>query len=460
MIGRLREYLYRMRGRNRYANFREVLLLQKLPTDELRQRQFWRLSSLLHHAYKTVPYYRRVFERMHITPDDIRSFADFEAFPLLSRQEIQENLTELLSSSILENMRYLNFSGGTMGEPIKFYQDLRLRESMEANWLLCLSFAGWTPSDMVVNIWGNPRDTGSGVVKKGLRTWLAGQLHLNAYKYNKSDLENWLAAIARYRRVFIYAYVSVITDLAEYVLETKRKVGNVQAVITTAERLHDQQRETIRAAFACRVHDQYGSREVPGVASECEQGNMHLLTHSAYTEFLPMNSAASEDNPELADAAVPGQEDAHPLSRLVLTNLTNLAMPLIRYEVGDYGAPQEGSCPCGRGFPLMHMGIGRLGGSLVTPGGTRLYSTFFVRQMYGMDGVTSFQFRQKKPEEVYLYVVRGKRFSEITSRKLQELQARFAQEICPGMNLLVEYVDDLPRTVGGKHRHVICEVPQ
>ena len=454
MIGNIRESLYRMRGRNRYANFREAAQIQNLPAGELRQRQFWRISSLLRHAHATVPYYRNVFERMRIAPDDIRSFADFARFPILKRQGIQENLTELLSSSVLENMRFLNFSGGTMGEPIRFYQDLRLREAMEANWLLCLSFAGWTPSDMVVSIWGNPRDVGNSAAVKRLRPWLAGQVVLNAYKYGREDLNNWLSVIGRYRRVFIYGYVSVIADLAAHVLENNRSVRNVQGVITTAEPLHDQQREIIGAAFSCRVHNQYGCREAPGVAAECDHGNMHLLTHSAYAEFLPLTGSEYEDSPDLATP------EGLPLRRIVLTNLTNLAMPLIRYEVGDYGAPQEGVCPCGRGFPLMRMGIGRLGGSLLMPNGKRFYSTFFVRQMYGMDGVNAFQFRQKTLNEMHLYVVRGKRFSEIAAGRLRDLQERFSKELCPGVALLINYVESLPRTAGGKHRHVVSEVEQ
>ena len=452
MIAYIREILYGLKGRNRYKHYKELLVMQRLPQEELRQRQFWLLSTLLAHAYNTVPFYKKRLDALGLHPDDIRSFEDFAQLPVISRQDTQENLTEMISGAVLENMRYLNFSGGTTGEPIRFYQDLRLRESMEASWLLCLSFAGWKPSDMIVSIWGNPRDSTSSAVKQGLRPWLAGQLVVNAYRYGKEEFKAWLAAITSYRRVYLYGYASVIADLAEYMLDANRKAPSVQGVLTTAERLHESQRETIARAFNCRVYDQYGSREVPAVSMECGAGNMHLLTHSAYAEFLPLTETTRA---HVLNSGGDGDDEPR---RIVLTSLTNRAMPLIRYEVGDYGMPMDGACPCGRGFPLMRMSIGRLGGSLVTPDGKRLYSTFFVRQMYGMEGVSAFQFRQKSLVDVQLHVVRGLRFHDGTARKLAELQERFGRDLCPGMRLNVRYVEDVPRTPGGKHRHVVCEV--
>ncbi len=453
MIGSIRECLYRLRGRNRYARFRETLELQRLPTDELRRRQFWQVSTLLRYAYDHVPYYRERFRELGATPEDIRSFEDFNSFPVLTRQGVQDNMSELLSSNVLENMRYVNFSGGTTGHPIRFYQDLRLRESMDSNWLLCLSFAGWTPSDMIVSVWGNPRDIGASAVPSGLRPWLAGNVLLNAYRYGKEDLRTWLKVIGRYRRVFLYGYVSVLADLAEFALDNDIRTTSVQGAVTTAERLHEQQRVLIGQAFACKVHDQYGSREVPAVAAECAHGGMHLLTHSAYAEFLPVENGRMRE-PFYEEAEQDG------LRRIVLTNLTNRAMPLIRYEVGDLGAPAEGSCDCGRGFPLMRMGVGRLGCTLRLPDGRRLYSTFFVRQLYGMDGISAFQFRQSALDSVTLFVVRGPRFSEVVADKLQKLQARFPRDLCPGMALDIRYVDEVPRTEAGKHRHVVCEVEE
>ncbi len=450
MIGYVRELLYGAKGRNRYKHYKELLAIQSLPQEELLQRQFWLLSSLLAHAYNNVPFYKSRFDALDLRPDDIRSFEDFARLPVLSQEDMRQNLTGMISGVVLENMRYLNFSGATTGEPVRFSQDLRLRDSMEASWLLCLSFAGWKPSDMVVSIWGNPRDNSAPPVKTGLRSWLAGQLVVNAYRYGQDDFKAWLSAISGHRRVYLYGYASVIADLAEYMLENNKKVLTVQGVIGTAERLGDDRRALIGQAFGCRVYEQYGSREVPVVAMECDEGNMHLLTHSVHAEFLPPAEKPHDHAPESGGNASP--------RRLVLTSLTNRAMPLIRYEVGDYGMAEEGDCACGRGFPLIRMSAEHRSDSLLTPDGKRLNSAFLVRQVCGLEGVGAFQFRQKSHDDVRLHVVRGSRFHESTAKELFELQERFRREVCPGMRLTVQYVEELCQSENGEHRHVVREV--
>ena len=464
MIGLIREGLYRLRGRQRYAKLRELLATQYLPEEELRRRQLLKLRSVLHHAWSTVPWYRRHFDELGITPDDIRSFADFASLPLLTRQDLEQHTSELLSDAIPESERFKNASGGTTGEPVRFFQDKGVLEAMDADWLFCCSFAGWQPSDMIINIWGNPRDCTTTEIPGGVKPWLAGTLSLNAYRYGKNELAAWLKVIKRYRRVFLYGYTTVLADLAEHVLECRAKgtlgdLRNVGGVLTTAEKLHPSQRKAIEDAFGCRAHDQYGSREVPGVGIECECGNMHLLTHAAYAEFVPL---AAEELEAITFGVQDGPEGENGGDRLprriVLTGFSNRAMPVIRYAIGDYGAPKEGPCACGRGFPLMRMDIGRIGDTLLAPDGRRLYGSYFIRHVSGVKGVGAFQFRQTALEAIQLFVIPGSGFSDETRHTLEELQRSFPEKVCPGSQLHLHYVEDLPRTPAGKHRQVICEV--
>ena len=339
-----------------------------------------------------------------------------------------------------------------------------VKEAMDADWLFCLSFAGWRPSDMIVNVWGNPRDCASTELPGRLKPWLAGTVSLNAYRYGKKELEDWLRVIGRYRRVFLYGYAAVLTDLADYCLGLRdsevaaNAARSICGVLTSAGRLHPPQREAMEKAFACRVHDQYGSREVPGVATECECGNMHLLTHAAYAEFLPL-----ADDPDLlpegmADGAHwDGEERSLPY-RIVLTGFSNRAMPIIRYAIGDYGAPMAGGCACGRGYPLMRMDIGRIGDTLLAPDGRRLYSSYFVRHVSGLKGVGSFQFRQTELDAIHLFVTPGSGFGDETRNNLDLLRKTFPETVCPGAQLHLHLVEHLPKTPSGKHRQEVCEV--
>ena len=438
MIGFARQAMHSLRGSRRYALMREGVALQRLTTEELRRLQLVRLVEMVQHAARTVPFYQDLFRTHGLKASEIRTFEDFACLPVLSKQDLRENLPRMLSSASGASRRVENATGGSTGEPVKFYQDLDVFDAMQGSFMLGLSFAGWKPSDMIVNIWGNPRDTGSARPSVNLKQWLSGSMTLSAYRYGRKEMDDWLEVLARFRRVFVYGYVSVLADLAEHILAGGRKPSNVCAVMTSAEKLHDHQRVLITQAFGCPVHDQYGSREVPCIAVECEHGGMHLLTHSAYVEFLP--EAGSE------------------LMRLVVTGLTNRTMPLLRYEIGDYATPLSGNCPCGRGFPLIRMDIGRIYDFMFTDGRSKVHGAYFVKIIKGIEGVLSFQFRQSTPGEVELLVQCKEDVIETCRAQLNALPQCVAKDHGGEIRLRVRFVDEIPRTIGGKHRYIVCEV--
>ncbi len=93
----------------------------------------------------------------------------------------------------------------------------------------------------------------------------------------------------------------------------------------------------MESAFACKVFNQYGSREIPNIACECRYGNQHVFTDMVYLESIHEDGA----------------------DKLIVTALTNRTMPFIRYDIGDSGTLKAGDCPCGSPFPMMAMGVCR-----------------------------------------------------------------------------------------------------
>ena len=106
----------------------------------------------------------------------------------------------------------------------------------------------------------------------------------------------------------------------------------------------------------------------------------------------------------------------------------------------------------------MEMDIGRTSDCFVTPEGNTLYGTFFVRQMYGHDRVRNFQFHQTAPDAVSLFVVRGDGFTDDDARRLESVGQAIRDLGSRSMMLTIQYVDEIPRTAGGKHRFVISDV--
>lgn len=432
--------LARLNGHARYHYYDEYSKLQWLPSDVIREHQFILVKDMLKHCYTTVPYYRALLTEHKIKPEDIRTFADYSLVPFLTKDIIRQNGNNILSSSFFEQDLITNRSGGSTGQPLTFYHDHEIYEIMEANGMLGYSMAGWNESDPLYYFWGNPREfQNQKTLKTKLKEKLSGRYTFNSYSYNEEKIAGWADKIKRSEGVFLYGYTSVLTDIARYVESKCIRITSVKGVFSTAEKLYPWQRELMERSFGTRVFDQYGSREVPGIACECREGNMHLLSHSAYIEFI--------DDPTVPDSR-----------KIVVTGLTNFAMPFIRYEIGDYGRPKEGSCSCGRGFPMMEMDIGRTTDCFVTPEGNMVYGTFFVRQMYGQDRVTNFQFHQTAPDKVVLSVVRSAGFTDEDSQRLDKIQQIIHDQASPLMQLSIRYLDEIPRTQAGKHRFVISDV--
>lgn len=439
MIGLIRKTLHTLRGDKRYDYFDEALGLQWKTTDELRARQLESLQRLVKHAYDTTGYYRAVMDELGMVPGDIGSFDDYAKLPVLTKEIVRTRGDEIISSFFDKSELRHNSSGGSTGEPVSFYQNAELWDVMNGTMMLAQSFMGWKPGDMVINIWGNPKEFGKKPTAAGkLKAVIAGAINLNAYEYNRDILADWVREIDSHGRVFIYGYPSVLTDLANFVLEKNISLPGVKGIMSSAEKMHDWQRELFTRAFGCAVFDQYGSREIPGIATECEQGNMHLLTHASYIEFLPDPQTRTR--------------------KIIATSLANRGMPFLRYDIGDCGDPMEGTCSCGRGFPLMKMDIGRIYDSFITPEGNSIHGTYFVRLLAALKGVSAFQYRQTEPDRIQLKIVRGEAFSDESQAVVDGLEERIRKDVTPAFSLDVQFVDDIPKTGGGKHRYTICEV--
>ncbi len=118
--------------------------------------------------------------------------------------------------------------------------------------------------------------------------------------------------------------------------------------------LHDWQRSVIEEAFGQPVTNRYGCEEVSLIACECEEHNgLHLNADGVYCEVIPDDRLNAGPN----------------AGRLLVTDLTNRAMPLIRYQVGDVVVPSDRTCACGRGLPLIEQVVGREADYVLTPDG-------------------------------------------------------------------------------------------
>jgi phenylacetate-CoA ligase len=168
---------------------------------------------------------------------------------------------------------------------------------------------------------------------------------------------------------------------------------------------------------------------------------LHVDIEHLYVEFLRPDGSAAE----------PGEEGA-----IVITDLFNRGMPLIRYRIEDVGVPSDRVCACGRGLPLMERVTGRVADYLKRRDGSMVAGVSLVeRTLTAIPGLEQLQVVQDSLDEVVLKVVRAPDFNAATERALvSEFRAIFG----PGINIRAEYVDHIPQERSGKYRFSICRV--
>jgi phenylacetate-CoA ligase len=332
---------------------------------------------------------------------------------------------------------FKNATGGSTGEPVNFFQDRAFRELSFGSRLRAWSWSGFQPGDRVAWIWGAPQETSQAAKLIGRAIWRLDNRRLfDAFSAGPAQMHGWSAALLAFRPSFVVGYASAPEAFARSVLTDRLPLpASIRAVFSTAEQLLPAQRALIEQAFACPVRDQYGSREVQSIAAECSFGRMHLASDVVHVEFVPT-----------ADP-VPGN-----LARIVVTPLFASGMPLIRYVLGDLGAPVNGQCPCGLPYPLMRLGIGRTSDVFVTPEGTLVHGEYFTHLLYGAEGIGRFQFEQVAPHLVKLRIIANGGFGAATRQLLSRVQERVHADVSPQMRIVWELVGEIPVTPTGKFR--------
>jgi phenylacetate-CoA ligase len=195
-------------------------------------------------------------------------------------------------------------------------------------------------------------------------------------------------------------------------------------------------RTTIESAFQVPVFNRYGSREVGVIGAECDaHAGLHVNELDMVVE------------------ATPGP-DGH--GELLVTNLNNFGMPLIRYRIGDVGQIDTAPCRCGRAGARITRLFGRSSDFFTNAEGRKIHGEYFTHLFYGLDGIARFQLVQETLSEFQLKIVRNPdHWQDSTERFLRdELRKVFGDS----MQLQIDHVDGIPATASGKFRFTISKV--
>jgi phenylacetate-CoA ligase len=417
---------------------------------ELEASQYWTRQALVEqqwtlfkamfaHAFETCPYYRQKFRAAGIGPDDLRTSEDIARVPTITKEEIQQNRDAMVSTKYSVESLIPDMTGGSTGSPMQFYYDNDRLDSRVGATLRHNRWAGWDIGDRAAILWGAPQDTiVSGKLKDRIRTWIQDRrIILDASSLNDAAMARFARELLRYQPTVLQAYSNTLGLFARYVQSENIQGIRPRGIICSAEVLTEENRRLIEATFGCPVYNRYGCREFAVIASECEaHEGLHVNAENLLVEAVSEGRSVLDEDGEM-----------------VITDLRNFAMPMIRYRIRDVGRIKSAVCTCARGLPLMEISGGRVTDFLLATNGSKVSGIVLATYVItNIPGISQIQFVQNEPGAVIINLVKGPEWS---TRALEELTARAHKYLGEDMRLQLEYRDQIPLAKSGKYRFSI-----
>ncbi len=296
--------------------------IEKASVDELRALQRDRLRRSLKHAYEKVPHYRKAFDAAGVHPGDLKELADLAKFPFTTKADLRANYPFGMFAVPMQEIVRVHASSGTTGKPtVVGYtkQDIDTWSTVMAR---SLRAAGARSDDIVHVAYGYGLFTGGLGAHYG-----AEALGATVVPVSGGMTERQVQLMCDFKPGILMctpSYALVIADeFARQGLDPAQCSARVG--IFGAEPWSDGMRDEIEKRLGLAALNHYGLSEIigPGVASE------HLETRDGLTIW--------EDHfyPEIIDpqsgAVLPEGKDGE----LVITSLTKVGMPVVRFRTRD-----------------------------------------------------------------------------------------------------------------------------
>jgi phenylacetate-CoA ligase len=429
----------RFLGRRYEDRVREIRVLETKTGKEIQDFENRRLRAMIRHCYDSVPYYRRMFRRLGIASDDIVGREDLSKIPVLTRDEVARNSSDLVSvSPEMSGSRWVGTSG-TTGTPLRILWDREVQAVeyayVHAQW----RWSGFSLKNRRVTLRGN-------IIVPQARNkppfWIhnvaENQLLMSVFHLRPNTIRHYARALEDFRPTAIQAYPSALYILAVLIDEAGLK-AHIPLAFTASEPLYEHYRSRIESVLGCRVFDMYGQTERVGMAAQCEEWHYHELPGYGILETVD----------DL------GQQVSGGSGKVIGTGLNNWLMPLLRYDTGDVARFSDEDCSCGRNFKTIGKVFTKSEDILVLPDGSLVSPSVLTHPFKNVKGILRSQIVQEKPELVSVKLMTNEDFSAQDGDKiLSELSRRLGSAVCVELHL----VDDIPHAGRGKFRWIISKV--
>lgn len=420
-----------------------LLEIETWPAADIRAHQQRQLAVILRFARDNIPFFRERLGGLQRLDQGAVSPEEFRSVPILTRSELQTRWEELECKNVpKEDGSVSKFTtSGSTGMPVTVVWTARANAFVAATNMRYYLSHGADPKGRLAALRAVPRNPDGTSTEPRGRGWLGaldcGEEAAFDASLPVSQQVEWLKGE---NPDYLVTYPTNARAVAQYCLAHGITFERLQTVFTFGEALVDGVREAVEAAWGVPVADKYSAREVGTVALECPAGDAyHVQAEDIYVEVLD----------EAGEPVAPGET-----GRVVVTPLHNAAMPLIRYEIGDHAEVAE-RCSCGSAMPALKRIMGRTRNMLTLPNGDKLWPRFNSDDLNAVAPIRQFQLVQTSLQEIRVTLVPER---DVTAEEEDALRTMICERLGTDFELPISYVEEIPRSKGGKYEDFKSEV--
>lgn len=404
--------------------------------DQLIAFQKEQLRTLLAVAADHVPYYRHTWTAEQ---KDMAREGALLALPLLEKEPIRISPGSFARDDFRPRPRFTYHTSGSSGTPVATYWTLsEVRDSRALREARLTGWAGVSFREPRATFSGRMVITDSrakGPYHRFNRS--ENQVYFSAFHLSPGTARQYVDALHEHGTKWLHGYAFSSYLLARHILDQGLNVPLLKAIVTTSEKVTPEMRRVMEAAFRCPVFEEYSTVENAVFVSQCENGVLHFSPDTGILEILRPNGTPCGTGE---------------IGEVVATSFVRKYQPFIRYRLGDLAAWGTEPCSCGRALPVVQEIVGRLEDVIAGPDGREMvrFHGIFVDQPHVVEG----QIIQEALDRIRAKVVPAPGFGPTDA---ENIECRIRQRL-GDVRVIVEAVEEIPRTQAGKFKAVVSQV--
>jgi phenylacetate-CoA ligase len=427
-------------------NFRYSLERTKWAPEKMQEYALMKIRNIVDYAYQNSEFYFEKFKKVGYKPGDIKKIEDLKYLPITTKNELREAVKskKIFPKNIDLKKLIISHTTGSTGQPLELYFDKFGVEARNVNFARGFYFMRVRPLEKFLLIW---RKKEMGRVEKiknffGLfkQIGVVDVLNVEGSALNNQKLAKIVDEIKKFAPSTIRGYVSALYVIARFIKKNGIEI-RPDRIICSAEYLPHSIWDELKETFKCPVYNLYGGSETSLVALSVDDVSKEMfLTDDFYwTEIIDESGSPIYEKGKIGS--------------LIITDYYNLAMPLIRYEVGDMG---EFSGKCFGPFRTLKEVYGRINDVFILPGGKLLFSHNWHIYFRDVEGLERFKVVQEKIDEIKIQLLPYDR--KLLEKNFIPLKNKIETSFGKDVKFVWEIVDFLPLDKGEKFRAVQSKI--